>query len=236
MTPIVWTCEQTEERLSDYIDDLLTQEERAAFLKHVPSCAGCAPLFASVSHLVKNLHSIAEIDAPPRLVYSILDKTLGPRDTAAGWQAVLQWARGLATLRFVYGAAAIAATALMIITASGFDWRHPKAANLHPLKLYSAADRGVHQVYARGTKFFSDLRVVNEIQSRLRENEQVPVQEESVPQRNPGKEPGSTDGTRPGPRQQNRADGIYRNMEVLAEEMPVFNSLLGAALKGGSAR
>src|SRR5215470_8285105 len=102
MTPMVWTCEQTEERLSDYIDDLVTQDERAAFLKHVPSCARCATLFASVSHLVKNLHSIAEVDTPPRLVYAILDQTLGPRDTATGWQAVLQWARGLATRRFAY--------------------------------------------------------------------------------------------------------------------------------------
>src|SRR5215470_17317557 len=126
MTPMIWTCEHTEERLSDYVDNLLSPEERAAFLKHVPSCAHCAPLFASVSHLVKNLHSIAEVDAPPRLVYSILDKTLGPRDTATGWQAVLQWLRGIATVRFAYGAAATAATFMMLVTASGFSWRHPK--------------------------------------------------------------------------------------------------------------
>jgi len=230
MTPMIWTCELTEERLSDYIDDLLAPEERAAFLQHVPSCAHCAPMFASVSHLVKNLHSIAEVDEPPRLVYSILDQTLGPRDSATGWQAVLQWFRGMGTRRFAYGAASLAATFLILVTASGFNWRHPKVADLSPATIYRNADRGVHIVYARGTKFFSDLRVVNEIQSRLRENEQVPVnQEESLPQPAPGKEPGSTDGTRPGPRQQNRADGIYREMEVLAEEMVVFNGLLGGS-------
>jgi anti-sigma factor RsiW len=229
---MIWTCELTAERLSDYIDDLLTQQERAAFLQHVPSCAHCAPLFASVSHLVKNLHSIAEVDAPPRLVYSILDSTLGPRDSATGWPAVLQWFRGMGTRRFAYGVASFAATFLILVTASGFNWRHPKAADLHPLNIYRRADAQAHLVYARGTKFFSDLRVVNEIQSRLRENEQVPVnQEETLPQPAPGKNPGSTDGTRPGPREQNRADGIYRNMEVLADEMPVLNGLIG-----GSAR
>src|SRR5262249_24555268 len=222
MTPMIWTCELTEERLSDYIDNLLTQEERTAFLQHVPSCANCAPLFASVSHLVKNLHSIAEVDAPPRLVYSILDQTLGPRDSATGWQAVLQWFRGMGTRRFTYGMASLAATFLILVTASGFNWRHPKAADLHPLNIYRRADAQVHLVYARGTKFFSDLRVVNEIQSRLRENEQVPVnQEETLPQPSPGKNPGSTDGTRPGPREQNRADGIYRNLQVLTDAMPV---------------
>lgn len=228
MTPMTWTCELTEERLSDYIDDLLSSEERTAFLQHVPSCAHCAPLFASVSHLVKNLHSIAEVDTPPRLVYSILDQTLGPRDSATGWQAVRQWLRGLATVRFAYGVATLAATFLILVTASGFNWRHPKAADLSPANIYRKANNQAHLAYARGTKFFSDLRVVNEIQSRLRENEQVPVnQEEALPQPTPGKNPGSTDGTKPGPRQQNRADGIYHNLEVLADEMPVLNGLLG---------
>ena len=229
MTPgMHWTCEQTEERLSDYIDDLLTAEDRAAFVAHVPSCEKCGPLFASVAHVVTNLHSIAEIDEPPRLVYAILNKTLGPRETVTGWQSLRRFARGLATMRFAYGALSLAATFLVLLTASGFNFRHPKMADLKPVNIYRKADAQAHLVYARGTKFVSDLRVVNEIQSRLRENEQAPVNsEDALPQRTPGKEPGSTDGTKPGPRQQNRADGIYRNLEVLADEMPVFGGLYG---------
>jgi anti-sigma factor RsiW len=229
MTPgMIWTCEQTEERLSDYIDDLLTAEERAAFVAHVPACERCGPLFASVAQVVSNLHSIAEVEPPPRLVYAILNKTLGPRETVTGWQAMLRWMRGLATLRFAYGAMSVAATFLILVTASGFNWRHPKMADLQPATIYRNADTKMHQVYAKGTKFVSDLRVVNEIQSRLHENEQVPVnQEQTLPQGTPGKDPGSTDGTKPGPRQQNRANGIYRNLEVLADEMPVFAGTYG---------
>jgi anti-sigma factor RsiW len=220
-----WSCELTEERLSDYLDDLLPTADRAAFEAHVPSCPRCEPLVSSVARLVTNLHSIAEEDAPPRLVYAILDQTLGPRDTATGWQAVRQWIRGLATARFAYGAASVVAMFLMLVTASGFDWRHPKAAALNPVNIYHNADRGMHRAYARGTKFFSDLRVVNEIQSRL--NEQKPVtEEETMPRRAPGKEPGSSDGSKPGPRQQNRADGIYRNIEVLADELSVSGGWL----------
>jgi len=218
-----WACEQIEARLSDYIDELLTREERAAFERHARSCERCTEMLASVSHLVANLHSIAEVDAPQRLVYAILDKTLGPRETVTGWQAALRWVRGLANPRFAYGALSVAATFLVVLTASGFNWRHPKIADLSPANIYRNADRWGHLQYAKGTKFVSDLRVVNEIQSRLRENEQVPVnQEETLPPSVPGKEPGTTDGTKPGQRQQNRADGIYRNMEVLAEELPVF--------------
>jgi anti-sigma factor RsiW len=232
MTFMIWTCELTDERLSDYIDELLTPEERAAFLKHVPSCAKCAPMFTGVAHLVKNLHSIAEIDTPPRLVYAILDQTLGPRESF--WQKAARLVRGMGTQKFAYGVASLAVTFTILLSASGFSFRHPKASDLNPATIYRKANSQAHVVYGKGAKFFSDLRVVNEIQSRLRENEQVPVnQEESLPQRSPGKDPGSTDGTRPGPRQQNRADGIYRNMEVLADEMPIFNfSILG----GRSAR
>jgi len=231
MTPMIWTCEHTEERLSDYLDNLLTAEERAAFLRHVPSCANCAPLFASVSHLVKNLHSIAEIDVPPQLVYSILDQTLGPRESF--WQRVLRMFRGVGSARFAYGSVSLAVTLVVLLSASGFSFRHPKMADLHPVKIYRNVDAKAHVAYGQGAKFFSDLRVVNEIQSRLRENEPVPVNpEDNLPQRTPGKEPGSSDGTKPGPRQQNRADGIYRSMEVLADELPVTFTVLG----GRSAR
>jgi anti-sigma factor RsiW len=229
MTPgMNWTCDQTEERLSDYIDDLLTAEERAAFVAHVPACERCGPLFASVAHLVTNLHSIAEVEVPQRLVYAILNKTLGPRETVTGRQVVLSWVRGLATLRFAYGGLSLAALFFILAMASGFNLRHPKMADLQPVNIYHNADSWVHLVYARGTKFVSDLRVVNEIQSRLHENQQVPPnQEEALPQGTPGKDPGSTDGTKPGPRQQNRANGIYRNLEVLAEQMPVFTEAYG---------
>jgi anti-sigma factor RsiW len=224
-----WTCEQTDERLSDYLDNLLSAEERAAFLKHVPSCPHCAPLFADVSHLVNKLHSIAEVDAPPQLVYAILDQTLGPRESF--WQRVQRTFRSMGTARFVYGAASLAVTCVVLLSASGFSFRHPKMADLQPANIYRNANSRAHLVYARGTKFFSDLRVVNEIQSRLRENEQAPInQEDSLPQRTPGKEPGSTDGTKPGPRQQNRADGIYSNLEVLADEMPVTFSVFGGRI------
>src|SRR5262249_38298836 len=157
----------------------------------------------------------------------ILDQTLGPRESF--WQKATRLIRGMGTQKFAYGTASLAVSFVMLLSVSGFSFRHPKAADLNPATIYRKANNQAHIYYGKGAKFFSDLRVVNEIQSRLRENQQVPLnQEESLPQRTPGKEPGSSDGTRPGPRQQNRADGIYRNLEVLAEELPIFNfSVLG---------
>jgi anti-sigma factor RsiW len=221
---MTWTCEQTEERLSDYLDGALSTAEQSALDAHVNGCERCTPLVASVSHLLSNLHSMEQLEPPPRLIYSILDKTLGPRDTATGWHVLLGWVRGIASIRFAYGALSVVATLMIFVTASGFNWRKPKLADLQPANIYRNADRQAHLVYARSTKFVSDLRVVNEIQSRLRQEGEIPTNPEStVPESAPEKQPGRTDGSQPPtPRQQNRADGISRQFEVLAEELPVF--------------
>ena len=219
---MTWTCEQIEARLSDYLDGLLTDEERLDFRQHAEACPECAPLLASVAGLVANLRALQTIEPPPRLVYNILNQTLGPRQTAKGWRGAFGWLGAIWSLRVVYSAISVAATLAILLTASGFSFRKPKLADLSPVNLYHSADRGAHLAYARTTKFVSDLRVVYEIQSRLSKDNELPTEPEStVPPSGPGKNPGSTDSTKPGaPRQQNRADGLARGAEVLAALAP----------------
>jgi anti-sigma factor RsiW len=224
-----WTCEQTEARLSDYLDGVLVPAEMAEFTAHVPSCARCAPLVASVSGLLTELHGMEQLEAPPRLVYSILDKTLGPRESLTGWSAVLAWARGIASMRFAYGALSVAATLIIFVSATGFNWRHPKLADLQPAMIYRRVDSTLHVAYGKSVKFVNDLRVVNEIQSRLREENDLRANPEStIPESSPQKQPGSTDGSKPTtPRQQNRANDLVRHIEVLATELPATCGGLG---------
>lgn len=224
-----WTCEQTEARLSDYLDGLLSPRDTQAFNVHVNACARCTMIVSGVAHLLGGLHGMEAVEPPPRLIYNILDKTLGPRE-AKGWRAVFAWLRILGSRRFAYSGISVAASLLILLLASGFSLRKPKLADLSPLNIYRNADRGVHLAYARSTKFVSDLRVVYEIQSRLgRENELPAPQENTLPRSAPEKQPGRTDGTGPGrPRQQNRAFDISRQFEVLASEIPIFSGELCA--------
>ena len=226
---MTWTCEQTEARLSDYLDGVLNPAELAEFSAHVPTCARCAPLVASVSDLLSGLHGMEQIAEPPRLVYSILDKTLGPRETATGWRAILAWVRGVASLRFAYGALSVAATLIIFVTASGFNWRHPKLADLKPATIYRNANSKAHLAYGSSVKFVNDLRVVNEIQSRLHEENDLRANPENVvPESTPQKQPGSSDGSKPTtPRQQNRANDLARQVEILAVRLPVVRGGLG---------
>jgi Putative zinc-finger len=225
---MTWTCEQTETRLSDYLDGLLSPAEQREFDIHASSCESCAQMVASVSHLLSGLHSMEQIEVPSHLVYSILNQTLGPRESRKGWRAAFGWVGGLASARFAYYGVSVVATLLILLTASGFSWRKPKLADLSPINVYRSADRQAHLVYARSTKFVSDLRVVYEIQSRLKEDNELPTTPEStVPRPAPQKEPGSTDRTRPAiPRQQNRANGIGRVIETLAAQAPLASGRL----------
>jgi anti-sigma factor RsiW len=222
---MTWKCEQVEARLSDYLDGLLQASELTEFEAHAGQCAQCAPLLASVRSMVVGMHAMEELETPPRLIYSILDQTLGKRETVSTWQSVLNFLGGFASPKFAYGGASVLATCVILISASGFSLRKPKLADLRPANMYRNADRQAHLAYARSVKYVSDLRVVYEIQSRLRsdQNDLQTTPDESLPKAAPEKNPGQTDDKKPAqPRQQNRANEVGHLIEVLAAQCPVI--------------
>ena len=116
---MTWTCDQVEARLSDYLDGLLQAPDHAAFEAHVAQCAQCAPLLASVRSLVVGMHSMEQLETPPRLIYTILDKTLGPRETVSTWQALQNFLRGFGSPKFAYGMASVVATFAILLERFG---------------------------------------------------------------------------------------------------------------------
>jgi anti-sigma factor RsiW len=220
-----WTCEQTEARLSDYLDGLLQPAEQSAFNVHVNTCEKCAPLVAAVAHTLGGLYALEAVEAPAELENAILTATLG----APSWRNLRRWLKSLRSPRFVYSMVSVAATMVVILAASGFSFSKPKLADLRPATIYRNADRQAHLVYAHSIKFVSDLRVVYEIQTRLNENDQNPASREpTIPQDSPGKQPGRTDKTNPSaPKQQNRADETGGNLRVLAAQFPGAGGSIG---------
>jgi anti-sigma factor RsiW len=217
-----WTCEQTEARLSDYLDGLLQPVERSAFNLHVNTCERCAPLVAGVAHALGGLYALESVEPPPQLESAILTATLG----APSWRNARRWLKSLQSPRFVYSLASLAATVIVILTASGFSFRKPKLADLQPATIYRNFDRQAHLFYARGTKFVSDLRVVYEIRQLNEQNSAT--REQPVPRNSQEKQPGRTDNTNPSaPKQQNRADELGRNVRVLATQFPVLSGSIG---------
>lgn len=215
-----WRCEQIEASLSEYLDGLLEAEARRAFDAHVAGCAHCGPLLDRVAGLVRGMHRMEMVAEPSWLVPAILEKTLGPRETK--WSAALGRLRLLLQPRFAYGAASVALTIAVLLPAVAGSLRKTKLADLRPVNLYRAADRQAHLVYARGAKFVSDLRVVYEIQSRLRPEVDAPSapERESQPDRGTGDKPGLSNGPeQKRPRELNRANGRDADDVVLASAL-----------------
>lgn len=233
-----WTCEQIEARLSDYLDGLLEPAESRELNLHVNSCESCSMLFATVSRTLGGLYALEVVEPPPHLVYAILNQTLGPRATRKGVRGVFDLLGSLLTARFAYGVISVAATLVVVLAASGFSFRKPKLADLSPTNVYRRADSLAHIAYARSTKFVTDLRVVYEIQSRLSKDSDLPTdQEGTLPQPAPGKNPGTTENSKPGaPKEQNRANGLRREIEVLAALVPAMSGNVAAQLMGRSIR
>jgi anti-sigma factor RsiW len=163
-----WNCALTEERLSDYLDGILSPAEAAALSAHAGSCDACGKLVAQVGGLVHRMQALDALEVPPRLVPKILESTLGPRrGQTAGWQRWFAWAPRLWQPRFVMGVVTVAATLLIVLHTSGMSPAKLRKADLSPTNVFRTANRQVHLTYARSAKFVNDLRVVYEIQTRL---------------------------------------------------------------------
>ena len=117
---MTWNCTNTEERLSDYIDGLMTPAEAEAFKAHAATCADCANMVAAVSSLVTNMHALELEPAPPMLINRILDATSGPRKEKASWKSWFTMPGRWVQPRFVLGLATVAATILIVVYTSGF--------------------------------------------------------------------------------------------------------------------
>ncbi len=207
---MTWTCEQIEERLNEYTDRLLGPEELRRFSSHLEQCVRCARLVAQVNGLVARLHQMEPLEAPPRLVYAILERTAGPRREKRGW---LAWLGPFAQPRFAMGAVTVLLTMAILIQALGDQPRKANLAAFNPVNWYRAADRRATLLYARGVKFVNDLRVVYEIQSRLQPEDE---REPSAPAQ---RSPGQSQEQRPG-RETNHAVDLKSLPPLVAASLP----------------
>ncbi len=144
----------------------------------------------------------AVVQAPPELVTRILfEVTSGPSHAVVkpSWIRRLLGRRLETVLqpRFAMGMAMTVLSFAMLGRFSGIQVRQLKAADLDPVKVWTSVEDRVHRSWERAMKYYENLRLVYEIQSRLKEwsedapapnqdktGKQAPVQtkQESPPQ------------------------------------------------------
>lgn len=165
-------CADVEILLADYVDGTLDVSHTSALEAHLAGCPACADMARDSAAAVAFMERAAVAEAPPELVTRILfEITAGPSRAVVkpSWVRRLfgRWLEPVLQPRFAMG---MAMTVLSFAMIGRFTHvRQLTPADLDPVKVWTAAEDRVVRWYHRGEKYYESLRVVYEIQTRLKE-------------------------------------------------------------------
>lgn len=186
-------CADVEILLADYVDGTLRGDAASALEAHLAGCAACAELARDSSQAVEFIERAAAVEAPPELVTRILfEITAGPSRAVIKPSLVRRlfgrWLEPILQPRVAMG---MAMTVLSFAMIGRFtNVRQLTPADLDPVKVWTAAEDRVVRWYNRGVKYYDSLRVVYEIQTRLKEwAEEQPATPQPAPSPAPQSSP-----------------------------------------------
>lgn len=215
--PRTLRCEEWEAQLADALDGALTEEDRASFEHHTTECAMCAMMLGEAEkgqQWLQFLHPEPQI--PAYLLGRIIARTSGASGTAVvGVSAgggvdvplpakTAEWKRvpiSLAMRRFVeprmmMTAAMAFFSIALTLNMAGVRFTSFKAQDLRPSTLRSNLQRQFYTAKAPVVRYYENLRVVYEVESRMRELRRTSESEETKP-------PVKTDDVKPPASQEN---------------------------------
>jgi hypothetical protein len=184
----ILSCAEFEMLLADWIDETLAaparQAERDAFVRHLESCAACAALAEDAQLAVAFMERAADVEMPPALVSKILHATNSGWEFKLRGQGVSGWInRTFAPVlrpRVVMGAMLTLLSATMMLTRCAPN-RTLTAADLDPVRLWTALDNRTHRIYGRAVKSYESMRLVYEVKNQINDwTEQQRLEEEAA--------------------------------------------------------
>jgi hypothetical protein len=173
---------EMENLASDYLEGQLDANLQATVETHLAGCASCREMLDDVRHVMDLCQAAENVEPKPWLISKILLATVGERKPT--WREQLAaYFRPVLQPRVAYPIAMTVFTFSIIVNAAGLNLRSLRFEDLNPRTWLSRADRQGHLMYARAEKFYYDLRVVYEIESRFRQLSGQPQvqQEEETP-------------------------------------------------------
>jgi len=159
---------ELENLASEYLEGQLDAVCRVEVEAHLKECAPCRELIADVRHALELCQSAEELEPAPWLISKIMLGTVGERKPTF-FEQLAAFFRPQARMRLAYGIAMTVFSLSIIANAAGINLRHLTLQDLSPRTWVYQANRTGHLMVARAEKFYYDLRVVYEIESRLRQ-------------------------------------------------------------------
>jgi len=196
-------CTQFEALLSEALDGALNEPVLAGFRAHAAACADCGPMLAAAQAGMSWLKSLPEVEPPRNLVHNILIATSGAEASAPLRQAgpaspwrdrLREWTRPLAPVfsavrqpRFALSLGMAFFSVTVLLNAAGLHLSSLRPADLRPSAIQENLTRTYNETTARAVKYYENIRLVYEIESRVREIRNATREEDQQEQRN--KEP-----------------------------------------------
>jgi hypothetical protein len=183
-------CAEFEILLCDAADGQLRGEAQLAFETHRESCAACREYAADVLGVTAFIERAAVVEPPKELITKILFDIPGGRSAASaekksGFRAALARVFGpVLAPRLAMGMAMTVLSLSMLAQVFKVPVRQLKPADLDPVKIWVSVDDQAHRAWNRAVKYYENIRLVFEIQSRLQEWTEQEEQERQSQTRN----------------------------------------------------
>jgi len=189
-------CSEFDALLMEAVEGKLTGEQSERFRLHAGSCGVCGPLFADAKSGFTWLQSLEEVEPPANLLHNILAATsevdAAPRRAAKAEMTLAQRVRAAAASIFtpllqprLAGTFAMAFFSLtLLMNVAGIRLSDVRKLDLRP----SAIQKSYYSASSRAVKYYENLRIVYELQSKAREiKDAIPVKEEDRRDKNGSK-------------------------------------------------
>ncbi|HEX4603494.1 MAG TPA: hypothetical protein VH724_05825 [Candidatus Angelobacter sp.] len=205
-------CSEFEALLADALDNALAAEGRETFDRHGRSCTVCGPLWTEVRQGMLMVQGLAELEPPKNLVHNILAVTSRKEATAEqiaeeaklGWmerlrRSVMPGLGGLMHSRFAMSFAMAFFSLSITLTLAGVKVSDIKNVDMHPTALRKSVVLGFTNVEAKVTSYYENLRLVYQVQAKVRELKKntTPAQGTGNENRQQNRKSAPEDGGRP---------------------------------------
>jgi anti-sigma factor RsiW len=171
-------CAEFESTLADYVDGTLEASERARVEEHAAACPGCRELLSEVTAATAFLARVPELDPPDTLITRIayqapLGRTRGPWERQGLLSRLAtKWLQPVLQPRLVMGMAMTVLSFAMLERCTGVKVQNIQAADLSPVRVWGGVEDRAVRLKDRVVKSYENLRVVYEIETRLKDLEQ----------------------------------------------------------------
>ncbi|MEZ5402254.1 MAG: hypothetical protein R2729_21450 [Bryobacteraceae bacterium] len=181
MEPRAITCAEAEILLAAELDNAaeFDAQARASLRAHRAGCPACEEMARDAAAAFEFLADVPPVEAPPALVNRILFHTAEQMRLAGGppmpavaavarpwWRALLE---PVLRPRLAMGMAMTILSFSMIGRLAGVPQRQLTADDLQPAHVWSTIDTRLQRVWDRAVMYYENLRLVYEVQDRLRE-------------------------------------------------------------------